>query len=176
MKKLVVGLFLGLAFIAFGTHSSFADMPGCGDGMRDRGMPMMGGMRHGGDGFMRQGHRMWDRLKDLGLDEKQKEAIKEIKTRAEKDTVRKRADIKVARIELRDILQKDPVDMKAAEAKLKQLESMRTDLRLSHIKTREEIRAQLTPDQKKKLKEDLGKHRRWERGGKGFGRHEEEKG
>lgn len=180
MKSLIFGLVAGLMFLSTGTYNSYADMRGSigdtGDGMHEGCMPMMEGMKHRGYGMMRPELRMWDRLRNLSLDEKQKEVIKEIRSKAEKDTIRKRADIKVAGVELRDILHKDPVDMKAAEAKLKQLESLRTDLKLAHIKTREEIKAQLTPDQRKKLIEDFGKQKRWERGGKGMHKHEEGRG
>ncbi len=45
--------------------------------------------------------------------------------------------------------------MKAVEASLKKAESVRTDLKLSHIRAREEIKAILTPEQRKKLKEEI---------------------
>jgi Spy/CpxP family protein refolding chaperone len=50
------------------------------------------------------------------------------------------------------MLHKDSVDLQAVEAKLKQIESLKTDLHLSMIKAREEIKAKLTPEQRKKLK------------------------
>jgi len=91
----------------------------------------------------------------LGLDEKQKEAVREIKSRVMKDTVRKRADLEVARIDLRDLLRKDQVDMTAVEATLAKMASLQTDIRLSHIKASQEIKTKLTPEQRKKFKEML---------------------
>ena len=41
------------------------------------------------------------------------------------------------------------------EAKMKQLESMRTEMRLSHLKAMEEIKAKLTPEQRKEFREML---------------------
>ena len=105
--------------------------------------------------MMKRHRHMWRMLAGLGLDEKQKEAIQEIKSKAARDAVRKEADLAIARIELRDVLHKDQVDMKAVEASLKKVESVRTDLKLAHIKAREEIKAILTPEQRKKLKEDI---------------------
>jgi Spy/CpxP family protein refolding chaperone len=123
--------------------------------MQEGDMPMMGGMM--GDemeeGMMGAGHHTWKCLAHLGLDEKQKEAVREIKQRVMKATIRKKADQEIARIELKDLLEKDPVDMTAVEAKLKQIDAMRTDIQLSHIKAKEEIKAQLTPEQRKKMKE-----------------------
>lgn len=99
---------------------------------------------------------VWGRLSSLGLDEQQKEAIKEIRNRTEKDTIRKRADIRIAEIELKDILGKDPVDMNAVEAKLKKISSLMTDTRLSGIQAIEAIKTKLTPAQAKRFREMMG--------------------
>ncbi len=167
MKKVLAGMFLGLLFTVLTPYTSYGEKCGCA-GKMGGDMPKMEGMRdrhmgmHGGE------HRMWRGLRGLGLDEKQKEAIKEIKSRVMKDTIRKRADIQVARIELRDILDKDVVDMNAAEAKLKQISSMMTEMRLSHIKTMEEVKARLTPEQRKKFRENLQRHGSWAGGRAGM--------
>lgn len=146
MKKILVGLVSSFVFLLFASQYSVAQMCGPAEG----GMPLM---RHDGTGMMKKGPHLWRLLAKLGLDEKQKEAIKEIKSRTEKDAVRKRADIEIARIELRDILDKDQVDMTAAETTLRKMESLRTDMRLSYIKELQEIKAKLTPEQRKKFKE-----------------------
>ena len=159
MRRVLFGLFLGLLFLVFSPYSSYAEMCGC-MGKMGGDVPMMGGMKQRGMGMMGAEHRMWRGLRGLGLDEKQKEEIKEIKSRVMKDTIRKRSDLQVARIELKDILDKDAVDMNAAEAKLKQISSMLTDMRLSHIKAMEEVKAKLTPEQRKKFKGYLERHRK----------------
>lgn len=161
MKRVVVGLFFGLLLLSFTTGNCYAEKSGrMGKGIHKEGACM----GHDGGGMMRAEHRIWKALKDLGLDEKQKEAIKEIKSRVKKDIIKKRADLQIARVELKDILDKEPVDMAAVEAKLKQLESMRTDLHITKIKALEEIKATLTPEQKQKFKDNLKKH--WRRHGR----------
>ena len=100
-------------------------------------------------------HFLGRRLESLNLTEKQKDAVREIKNRVMKETIRKRADLEIAGVELRELLHKDSVDMSAVEAKLKKAEALRTDLRLSHIKAREEIKALLTPEQRNKFKEEM---------------------
>jgi len=102
------------------------------------------------------GHPVWKEILGLGLDEKQKDAIKEIKRRAIKELIKKKADEQIAEIELRDLLDQDNVDMKAVETKLKQIAASKTDTHLSMIKTLDEVKSKLTPEQKKKLKEKLG--------------------
>jgi Spy/CpxP family protein refolding chaperone len=113
--------------------------------------------------MMGREHHLWRSLMSLGLDEKQREAVREIKSRVMKDTIRKRADLEVARIDLRDLLHKDQVDMSAAETTLKKMASLQTDIRFSHIKALEEIKTKLTPEQRKKFKEMLEKGPRAER-------------
>ncbi len=116
----------------------------------------MGGMEGDGrpHGMMTEDeHPMWRHLMDLNLDEKQKAELKEIRSRIMKEMVKKKADERLAGIELKDLLDKDPVDMKAVEAKLKQIETIRTEIHLSHLRAREEVKSKLTPEQRKKFKE-----------------------
>lgn len=121
---------------------------------------MMGG--HGMGSGMPAGHGMGDRMREaehrlaryldgLALDEQQKKVIGEIRSSIKKDTIRRMADISIARIELRDLLLQDPLDMKAVEAKVRQLGSLRTEMHLSHLKALENIKTRLTPEQRKKL-------------------------
>jgi Spy/CpxP family protein refolding chaperone len=71
-----------------------------------------------------------------------------------KETIRRTADMRIVQIELKDLLSQDPVDMKAVEeAKVKQLEMMKTEMHLSHIKAMEDCKTKLTPEQRKKLRE-----------------------
>ena len=149
-RKLSIVFFASLVML-FGAYFAQA----AGDGER--------GMRHGdcgmrGDGrmhemMMHEDAPMWRHLTALGLDEKQKAEVKEIRNRVMKETTRKRADERIAGIELGELLDKDPVDMKTVETKLKQVEALRTDIRLSHIQAMEEVKAKLTPEQKKKFKD-----------------------
>jgi Spy/CpxP family protein refolding chaperone len=99
---------------------------------------------------MEDGNPM-EKLMALGLDDKQKESIRSIHMNMKKEHIRGKAGVDVAQIELKEILMRDPVDLKAAEAKLRQIEAMKTDLHLGHIKTHEEVKAVLTPEQRKKF-------------------------
>lgn len=169
MRRILVGLLLGFLFLAFAPYGSYADMCVCKSKMGED-IPVMRGMGHRGMGMVGAEQRIWRNLRGLGLDEEQKEEIREIKSRVTKDTIRMGADLRIARMELRDILDKDPVDMNAAEAKLKQISSMRTDIHLSQIKALEEVKAKLTPEQKEKFKINMRKHRRWAHGATGMTR------
>ncbi len=125
------------------------DIPGqdnpAGHPLMHRGFDQRGGMP-GPESFINK------RLMGLGLDEKQKEAIKEINSKVMKSTIRKRADIEITRIELKDILDRETVDLSAAEAAVKKTETLMAEIHLMHIKAMEEIKSKLTPEQRKKFK------------------------
>ncbi len=145
MKRVIVGLLSGFVLLGLASQYSFAQMCGSArEGMETR---------HDGRGIMKRDHYLWRRLAGLGLDEKQMAAVKEIKSRVAKESARKRADLQIAKIDFRDILDKDQVDMTAIEGALKKMASIQSDIRLSHIKAMQEIKAILTPEQRKKFKE-----------------------
>jgi Spy/CpxP family protein refolding chaperone len=147
MKKLAVMIavvsIVALAVIAYGEME-----------YRGMGQGMMGDCGMGGQMMEAEDH-MSKHLMGLNLDEQQRTLIGEIKSRMMKDNIRRTADMRILHIELKDLLRQDPVDMKATEAKVKQLEMMRTEMHLSHIKAMEDIKTKLTPEQKKKFREML---------------------
>lgn len=145
MKKLafVVAAVSLLAFAALAYGERGGQRPGSG---------MLYGC--GMDGTMMDAeHHMTKMMKGLNLDEQQKTSMREIKSRMMKETITKKADLQIAHIELRDLLTQDTVDMKAIEAKVRQLEAMKADMQLSHIKAMEECKTKLTPEQRKKMRE-----------------------
>jgi Spy/CpxP family protein refolding chaperone len=88
----------------------------------------------------------------LNLDEKQKEALREIENIVAKELIRKGADEQIAEIELRELLDKNTVDLNAVETKLKQIATIKTESQLILIKSIEKIKAKLTPEQREMLK------------------------
>jgi Spy/CpxP family protein refolding chaperone len=170
MKKSLISIFFSFIFISALAMDAKAQMCGCmgekGGGMQkglmgemehhDMGMMHgMGGMQGGGM-MMDDDHPMWKHLMSLGLDDKQKEALKTLRSKTMKDMVKKSADKQVADIELKDLLDKDSVDMKAVEALVKKKGSLNTEMFLVHIKAHEEMKSILTPEQRKRLKEMMG--------------------
>lgn len=153
MKKLAfiaaALLIVALAALAYG------QMGGYGMGGRGMGQGMMGDCVMGGRMMDAENH-MSQHLMGLNLDEQQKTLIGEIKSRMMKETIQRNADMRIVHIDLMDLLSKDPVDMKAVEAKVKQSEMMRTEMHLSHIKAMEDIKTKLTPEQRKKFREMIG--------------------
>ena len=147
MKKLAVMVaaisIVGLTALAYGEK----DNHGMGSGM-------MGGCDMGGQMMDAEGC-ISKHLMGLNLDEQQTTLTGEIKSRMMKDRIKMAADMRIVHIELKDLLRQDPVEMKAVEAKVKQLEVMRTEMHLSHIKAMEDIKTKLTPEQRKKFRQML---------------------
>jgi hypothetical protein len=69
-----------------------------------------------------------------------------------KEEILKGAELEVTRIELEEILDKEPLDLKAVETHLKKAEALMTGIRLASIKAGEELKAILTQPQKEALK------------------------
>lgn len=121
-------------------------------GMRDDHMGMSRDM-------METRHHIMEWIMELGLDQKQVESIHEIVDSTTKEMIKKRADLLIAWIDLEDILHREPLDLNAAESQMKKIEAMKTDMFMTHLKSMEEIKSQLTPEQRSKLKEMFQMHR-----------------
>lgn len=91
----------------------------------------------------------------LGLSEDQVRRMEQLRTDFEKESIRKEADIRVADMDLDTLLDADKLDMAKVEAKIRETEKLRADLRLARIRTIEKAKELLTPDQRKKLQEIL---------------------
>ncbi len=164
MGKKLISAFIGVIILAFLVPTARAQMGGReGHGMPESGM--MGGMEHrdmmqgmhGCGAMMDDDHPLWKHLMGLGLDDKQKDALQALRSRTMKEMIKKSADEKIADIELQDLLAKDSVDMKAVETAVKKRESLKTEMFLAHIRAHEEMKAILTPEQRKQLKEMMAK-------------------
>lgn len=144
MAIIAACLITGLAVV--GAEARMAGGKGMAPGM---GMGMGAGA---GMGMWDSAHAMAI-INELGLDENQSAEVKSILNQLQKEMIKKRADIEVAEVELREILGKDPVDVKTAETKVKQIASLKTEAFVMHIQGIEDVKAKLTPEQKKKLTE-----------------------
>ena len=90
---------------------------------------------------------------DLNLTDDQVKALKTIKTNFMKEDIQKEADLKIAHMELQDLLQADKVDLPSVEKKIKAVSNMQADKKIAHIKAFEKAKEVLTPEQLKKHKE-----------------------
>src|SRR3989304_2331325 len=89
------------------------------------------------------------RYKDeLGLSADQVQSLERLRAGFQREAIRRDADLRIAVMDLAALLEKDPVDLGPVEAKLREVERLRVDLRLARIRAIEQGKAQLTAEQR----------------------------
>lgn len=78
------------------------------------------------------------RQKDLGLTDEHIQKLRAIGLALQKDAIKGAADVQLAWLDLQTLLHGEKPDLAAVEAKLKQIESVRTGIELAAIKARVE--------------------------------------
>ena len=104
--------------------------PGGMSGSGMMGMMGQGGMQGMPEGMgMPRPSQLVRMLKaELGLSDEQTKGAKEIFFQVMKANIKQRADLRIAELELQELLEAEPVDMAKVEAKLKAIEGRRTTL------------------------------------------------
>ena len=74
-------------------------------------------------------------------------ALKNSRTDFQREAVRHEADIRIAEMELATLLQVKPADLEQVKTKLQEIERSRLDLRFARIRTIEQGKARLSPEQ-----------------------------
>lgn len=181
MKKGLQGVsavvMAGAFTLAMGAAAVSANEPGYGhgggkDGYGSRGHDMLGnhgmGMMHSSTGHLIR--HLLKHEKEIGLSADQVTKLKDIQLNLDKTRIKSEADIQVAERELRALTDDEKSDLGAIEAKLKQSEDLQLQLRMTSIKTRREVLALLTPEQRAKEKAEHEKMmQQHKEGGKGHG-------
>ncbi len=130
-------------------------------GMRRQVPGRRGDMRGEGQRWQRHGrhHRMptlaaiaLRHRAELGLTAQQVESFQKLQMDARRAGIQRRANVELAALDLGGLLRSDPVDMAKVEAKVREMEKLRADGRLDFIRANEQGKAQLTADQRDKLK------------------------
>jgi cyanophycinase-like exopeptidase len=87
----------------------------------------------------------------LNLSTEQIEKLKKLQSVFAKETFKRNAELQLAEIELNELQIQVPLDLEKVDAKLRQIEAFRTELRLAYIQTIEKEKAVLKPEQQKNL-------------------------
>jgi Spy/CpxP family protein refolding chaperone len=88
----------------------------------------------------------------MGLTEEQSVKMKPIHTELQKRQVRFKADVKIAEIELKEIMDVKDFDLDKASGAVKKIAEINTAHHLEMLKAMKEMRTNLTDDQFKKMK------------------------
>ena len=149
MKRIVLALLLTVIF-AVPAFSQMMDMPMMGHG---EGPGMMGDM--GDMGMMGMMGDMGMCLKHaemMGLTDDQMNKMKPVHFEMQKKQAQYKADLKIAMIELMEIMEVKDFDLEKATAGVKKIEGIKTAHHLEMFKAMKEMRAVLTDEQFKKMK------------------------
>ena len=92
----------------------------------------------------------------LGLSAEQVRQLERLRDDFERESIRKDADQRIAELDLEKLLDASPVDLAKVEAKVREIEKIRADLRLARIRAVEKGKEQLTPEQRSRLQDILG--------------------
>lgn len=94
---------------------------------------------------------------ELGLTAEQVQRLEGLRRDFEREAIRRDADLRVAEMDLAALLEADAVDLGQVEGAVRQIERARADLRLARIRTIEQGKAVLGPEQRAKLRALLGR-------------------
>lgn len=142
---LVAGLLSGLAW---GQRSGGPGEPG---GERARMVRGEGSGHHGAQKRRGGGQRFVKRMvEELALNDQQTKAIKNILIEARKQNIKLRADVRVAQIELGQLITKGDVDKASVNAKVDQIAGLRGDVMRQRAGAALAVRAILTVEQREK--------------------------
>lgn len=138
--------------------AGLGDEDGPEAGMRPGGEPHMG--RHGGPMMGRRGGmmgggamRMRMMLRDLDLSEQQRDKLADVHDRQQRKAIQAEADLRLARLDLAKLMRADKPDQRAIDAQIDRMAALRAGLQKSRVAAMLELRAMLTPEQQKKLRE-----------------------
>jgi len=138
--------------MAFGDEDGPGDGPGDGMGHMGHmgGMGGMGGMGRG-PGMRRGG--MGRAFAMLNLTDDQKTKLKAVHDRQQRKDVQSRADLQIARMDLRDLVSAEKPNTSAINAQIDKVSRMRAEQSKARVGSLLEARAVLTPEQQKQLRE-----------------------
>jgi hypothetical protein len=88
---------------------------------------------------------------ELRLTPAQVQGLERIRDDFQRDAVKLEADQRVAQMDLAALLRADPVDLAKVEAKVREIERLKGDLRIGRVRAIERGKAMLTPEQRTRL-------------------------
>ena len=143
---------------------------GDGPGMRGPGRP--GGWQRGLGHFQWHARPSFIRMllrhqQDLGLTAQQVDALRKLGLDSRRAAFQRGADRRIARLDLMSLRWSDPVDMGKVEAKVREIEKLRADGLIAAFRTVDAAKAQLTAEQREKVKSLWAAQ--WQRRGAGDG-------
>ena len=95
------------------------------------------------------------RREELNLSSDQVRNLERLRSDYERDAIKNEADLRVAEVDLTELLRADSVDVKKAEAKIREIERLRAELRIARIRAIEQGKQVLSQEQRERLRNML---------------------
>ena len=149
MKKVLFTMLLTAVF-AVPAYSQMKDKPAKATECKECNLqkPDMGHMDMMGD-MMGMCIKNADKI---GLSEEQKKKITPLHQEMQKKQIRFQADLKIAHLEMKEIMEPKDFDLEKATAAAKKTEEMKTAYHVEMLKSMKEVRSVFTEEQYKKLR------------------------
>src|SRR5262249_38325804 len=94
---------------------------------------------------------MLSQRQELGLTTAQVNELERLRVDFQREAIKRDAELRVAELDVATLLRGDPVDLGKVEAKIREIERTRADLRMARIRAIERGKGQLTQEQRAKL-------------------------
>lgn len=153
MKKVLIALLLVTSLSTYSQADERRGMMGEHLGEMMKGMMGMGGnpwFHHGVSLTLMNSEK-------LGLSDKQKDQLDDLRDKYTKDIIRQDAERQIAEMDLEKILKADDIDLSKVKDALKKTEGIETQIRYIRIEAFVEARKVLTDEQRGKLKKLMEK-------------------
>jgi len=108
------------------------------------------------DELSQENHLYIMNAEKLGLSDEQIKRLREIKSECDRDFIRDRDNLRVAKLELDDLLKSDEIDMQKAGEKSREISELLHKVTIKRVKTKVRSMMILTDQQKEKAKELFG--------------------
>jgi Spy/CpxP family protein refolding chaperone len=96
---------------------------------------------------------------DLNITKEQTDKIKKIRSAAKKLNIPLHSDIQLKQMELKDLMDADSPDKNAVTAKVKEIEALRTQIKINRMNARIDCRNVFTKEQREKMEQMRSQHR-----------------
>jgi Spy/CpxP family protein refolding chaperone len=99
---------------------------------------------------------MLEHRHELALTPEQASRLEGLRQDFTREAIRRDAEIRIAEMDLAALLHAQPLDLPRVEAKIREVARLQAELRIERIRTIEQGRAALTPEQRTRLQQLLG--------------------
>lgn len=152
MKRMIFALLLS-ATVAVPAFAEMKDNPSKGCKECNLKKPEMGHMDMGHMDMMGSMMGMCIKNTDkIGLTDEQKKKVTPLHLEMQKKQIRYEADLKIAMLEMKEIMEPKDFDLEKAKIAVKKSEDLKTAYHLEMLKAMKEVRSIFTEEQYKKLK------------------------